>query len=231
MAAAGTVTAELWLLEVDENDDGNGGLRLLSAEERRRAGAFRRAEDASRFVAAHAALRRLLAERTGQRPEQVRIGQLPCPRCGQAHGRPALEGEWGQRLQFSLSHGGRLAMIGLSEETIGVDVEPCPDWPGALVERALHPRERAELEAIPGDHRRSAFTRLWVRKEAYLKGLGIGLGRDLSLDYLGESWPEGRPPGWSVGNVDAPAGYAAAYAVQGAGAVVRVSRQLVTAAG
>jgi 4'-phosphopantetheinyl transferase len=55
---------------------------------------------------------------------------------------------------------------------------------------------------------------LWTRKEAYLKGLGTGLGRDLALDYLGTAAPELRPPDWHVADLPMPPGHAAAFAVR-----------------
>lgn len=114
-------------------------------------------------------------------------------------------------------------MVGLAPSPIGVDVEalPSPESVSRLV-RALHPQEGPELEALVGPEQWRAFAQLWVRKEAYLKGLGTGLGRDLAADYLGTSQPRLRPPGWEVANVGAPEGYAAAYAVQGRAAQVVV---------
>jgi 4'-phosphopantetheinyl transferase len=55
---------------------------------------------------------------------------------------------------------------------------------------------------------------VWTRKEAYLKGLGIGLGRDLRLDHVGASARGPRQvPGWAIADVAVEPGYAAAVAV------------------
>jgi 4'-phosphopantetheinyl transferase len=55
--------------------------------------------------------------------------------------------------------------------------------------------------------------RCWVRKEAYLKGLGIGLGDDpASVDVGPGPGPEG-PDGWSVVDVEAGPRYLAAVAL------------------
>jgi 4'-phosphopantetheinyl transferase len=97
-----------------------------------------------------------------------------------------------------------------------VDVEALP---GAAVvadlASVLHPGERAELDALPADRRVAAFAGIWTRKEAYLKGIGTGLGRDPALDYLGGTGLAPAPPGWTVTDLDVGPGHAAAFAVQG----------------
>jgi 4'-phosphopantetheinyl transferase len=57
---------------------------------------------------------------------------------------------------------------------------------------------------------RDAALRRWVRKEAYLKGLGTGLGLDPATVDLSAD-----PPGWHVAEVDAGPGLVAAVAVMG----------------
>ncbi|WP_373429258.1 4'-phosphopantetheinyl transferase superfamily protein [Streptomyces sp. V4I23] len=81
----------------------------------------------------------------------------------------------------------------------------------------LHPRGAAELAACPPVDHPAAFARAWTRKEAYPKGPGTGLGRDLRADHLGTSpHAPARIPGWSVSGVSVPAGHEAAVAVRAA---------------
>ncbi|MFW6690947.1 4'-phosphopantetheinyl transferase family protein [Streptomyces sp. MAR4 CNX-425] len=188
-------------------------LSALDGEERRRHAAFLRPADRIRYGVAHAELRRLLGELTGTPPADLRFGRRACPRCGGPHGRPVLERPAGGP-EFSLSHGGELVLVAVAPRRVGVDVEPVravPPEPG-LVER-LHPAERAALRAAPEAGRCAAFARLWTRKEAYLKGLGVGLGRALDADDVSVS-----VPGWRLVDLTPGKGHAGALAVASAAA-------------
>lgn len=119
----------------------------------------------------------------------------------------------------SLSHSRDLSLLAFAAVPLGVDVEAVPASEAAAeIGAMLHPAESRELAALPASDRPAAFTRAWTRKEAYLKGEGIGLARDLSLDHLGTGpVPRPGPAGWTVADVLVPAGYAAAVAVRAAG--------------
>ncbi|UQX05396.1 4'-phosphopantetheinyl transferase superfamily protein [Streptomyces sp. RerS4] len=188
--------------------------RVLDARERRRAASLHRYADRRCYVAAHVALRVLLGAYLGLAPERVRLVREPCPCCGEPHGRPAVAGAG---LHFSLSHSGDLALLAFAASPVGVDVQVTGAG-GDVAEEVrgvLHPREEAELARCDAASRMDAFARAWVRKEAYLKGLGTGLARSTALDYLGTgASPASGPPGWRVEDVAVPAGYAAALAVR-----------------
>ncbi|WBB61551.1 4'-phosphopantetheinyl transferase superfamily protein [Streptomyces sp. WMMC500] len=186
-------------------------LSALDEGERRRQAAFLHRADRIRYGVAHAALRRLLGELTGTAPAALRFGRRACPRCGGPHGRPVLERPAGGP-EFSLSHGGELVLVAVAPGRVGVDVEPVravPPEPG-LVER-LHPAERAVVGAAPASLRSAAFTRVWTRKEAYLKGLGVGLGRALDADDVSTG-----VPGWHLVDLAPGHGHAGALAVESA---------------
>jgi 4'-phosphopantetheinyl transferase len=55
---------------------------------------------------------------------------------------------------------------------------------------------------------------LWTRKEAYLKGLGVGVNHGLASEYLGTEGGAAAPAGWSVLDVAVPSSYAAATALR-----------------
>lgn len=80
-------------------------------------------------------------------------------------------------VHFNLSHSGTIALCAVAWEPVGADVEL----------RHKHDEGIAEL-CFTGDERRwmceqpdadIAFTRMWVRKESYLKLLGTGLTDDV----------------------------------------------------
>ncbi|OEV12131.1 4'-phosphopantetheinyl transferase family protein [Streptomyces nanshensis] len=202
---------EILLLRVRENAArADRDADSLSEEERARAEVFQRPADRERFLVAHTALRRELAHRTGFAPADVPLVRAHCPVCGGPHGRPGVAGD---PLHFSLSHAGDVVLLAFAGVPVGVDVEAEPSV--AVVEdvaRALHPRERDELGAQAPAGRPAAFARCWTRKEAYLKGTGTGLAEEPSVTYVGTGEPPAEPPGWRIGDIAAPEGYAAAWA-------------------
>ncbi|MFD5395909.1 4'-phosphopantetheinyl transferase family protein [Streptomyces sp. NPDC127097] len=186
---------------------------VLSRDERDRAGEFRRAEDRNTYLVTHVALRMLLGGRLGAEPARVPLDRAPCLTCGGPHGRPVVRGN---PVHFSLSHTGHLGLIALAAVPVGVDIEAVPAA-GTVdgVATALHPKEAAELTVCQEEERGAAFARVWVRKEAYLKGLGIGLGRDPSLDYLGTAAHGAvQPHGWEIADVVVADGHRAAVATR-----------------
>ncbi|WP_307787400.1 4'-phosphopantetheinyl transferase family protein [Streptomyces musisoli] len=209
---------DLWLLRVSDVATGILDEAVLDATERRRAAALMHAADRTRFTAAHVALRRLLGSYLRLRPEEIHFGRDTCPCCGGPHGRPTVLGTGRDDLFFSLSHRGDLALVGTAAAPIGVDVDLVSDQTAsAELASMLHVAEQEELAALEPALRPRALARLWTRKEAYLKGLGSGLGRDPSLDYVGSGAPGGPypPSGWTLLDVPVDRGYAAAVAVRG----------------
>ena len=147
----------------------------LSDDEWARAFRFVFVRDRQRYIAAHAALRALLAAHTGQGGAflEFEVG---------AFGKPALVEPAAAR--FNLSHSQSVALIaiddGAAPAEIGVDVEllrPMPDAE-ALAEHYFSPAERRELAALPAAGRDRAFLACWTRKEACLKASGLGLSVD-----------------------------------------------------
>ncbi|MEU2236532.1 4'-phosphopantetheinyl transferase family protein [Streptomyces vietnamensis] len=180
----------------------------LDEAEADRAGSFVQPLDRQRYVAAHLALRRLLARYTGIPPGRIRLGRSGGPR-----GKPLLL-DAPVPLHFSLSHSHGLIAIAVAGRPVGVDVQalPSPERVEACLP-ALHPAEREELAGLPTAERLVEFGRLWTRKEAFLKGLGTGLARPPAADYLGRrATPEG-PEGWIVRDLPTHPGYAAATAL------------------
>ncbi|MET9762292.1 4'-phosphopantetheinyl transferase superfamily protein [Streptomyces sp. NPDC006372] len=204
----------LWLARVEELSGAVAPLAdaLLDSGERARAAALRRAADRDGYRVAHVCLRLLLGAYLGVAPSDVPLVRRPCPVCRAPHGRPDVPGV---PLCFSVSRTAGLCLLAFADTAVGTDIErlPGPDLVAALTP-TLHPREAAELAACPPDLRPAAFARVWTRKEAYLKGLGTGLGRDLRSDHLGAT-PHGprRMPGWVVDDVAVGIGCAAAVAV------------------
>ncbi|MCM2580188.1 4'-phosphopantetheinyl transferase family protein [Streptomyces meridianus] len=203
---------QLWALSVSAYplrpvDDG-----ILDPAERQRAARFVRPADRDRYRVAHVGLRRLLGAYLAAAPERIELTREPCPGCGRGHGRPAVAGA---PLHFSLSHAGDLVVFAVADAPVGVDVEEVPS-PEALsgLTGALHPVESAELDALPADARPGAFARCWTRKEAFLKGTGLGLGGEPAGVCVGAGPEPLAPAGWHLTDVAVAEGYAAACAVR-----------------
>lgn len=143
---------------------------LLTSEEQRRADAFVFACHRRQYVISHAFLRIVLSWYVMCPPWEIRFaaGYRGKPRLANADACPGLE--------FNLSHCSTLTVVGLGWDAIGVDVEEVrADVDDAKVAGYFHAHERAQLEALPPDCRRSAFYRGWTRKEAVAKAVGAGL--------------------------------------------------------
>ncbi|MEV5381166.1 4'-phosphopantetheinyl transferase superfamily protein [Streptomyces nondiastaticus] len=214
---------DLWLIRSPAPADaGPLDLTVLDEAERKRAASFIRPSDGITYTSAHIALRRLLGAYLGIPAQEVAFLREPCPGCGKPHGRPAVTAP-GPPLHFSLSHSHGLALVGVADRPVGVDVERHPRaGTVGVCTPALHPGEQDELDALPEEERPAAFGQLWTRKEAFLKGLGTGLSRGPSVDYLGPD-PGRRPQGWTL--LDIPCGprhHGAAALAGGAPATTRL---------
>ena len=162
------VPCELWRFPLDQHLSA-AALATLSADEVARARRFVFDADRHRFLAGRAALRQLIAQRTGLAPAALRFANG-------RFGKPALAAHHG--LEFNLSHSGAIGVLAMSERTaLGVDVEVVRSMPDAehLAAAYFAPTERAAIAACSASARDTAFLRCWTRKEACLKAIGIGL--------------------------------------------------------
>jgi 4'-phosphopantetheinyl transferase len=161
-------SARLWLVDLDAGSEPDGWA-CLDPDEQARAARFVFAHDRRRYVAAHSALRRLLAGHTGRALNEIRYvqGEFGKPRLTPASG-----------CVFNLSHSEDVGLIGVSDsDELGVDVEvlrPVPDAT-ALALHNFTAAEQATLSAAQAPDRDLVFFWGWTRKEACLKAIGSGL--------------------------------------------------------
>ena len=102
-------------------------------------------------------------------------------------------------------------LVALADRPVGVDVETLSAPATAReVSELLHPEERRALAQLPNHELVAAFTRLWVRKEAYLKALGSGVAHGLD----GEAVHADAPLGWEIIEFPVAPGHAAAVALK-----------------
>jgi 4'-phosphopantetheinyl transferase len=169
----------LWVvrLEIECVRDGASRTGCLSRSEQERMARFRDPADGERFAQARAFLRRILGRYLELPPERV-------PLTEGGNGKPTLAVQHGPpSIGFNLAHSGALAVCGLSGRSeIGVDLEAVRDMSDldSMIRRCLTADEREEVMGLDQADHLVAFYRFWTRKEAYLKGLGVGLSLDPS---------------------------------------------------
>jgi 4'-phosphopantetheinyl transferase len=215
-------------------------LGLLDAVERGRHDSLQLERDRRRFRIAHARCREILGAVCGKPPAILEIRRHP-------QGKPWIDGE----VSFSLSHSEELALCGLVRGRIlGVDVEamrPLPDVM-SLAGRVLSKIEHQLVIRAPVTQRAGAFLRLWTRKEAVLKAIGVGLIDELDAIDVSTSRPSSecaaidpdRLARLCVADLELPIGFVGALAVERsstedaatvrivpAGAPLMISRSLV----
>ena len=134
---------------------------VLDASEREHA--ERLGDAAAPWVAAHGALRMILAGYRGLAPEGLRF-------VTRATGKPALADAHG--LEFSLTHSDTLALVAVaSDRAVGADLERLREDVdiAAVTQEFLTAADAAAIEFTPADRRRAAFFAAWTRREARLK--------------------------------------------------------------
>ena len=193
--------------------------QCLARDERDRAAAYRQADARRQFVVTRGALRLLLGRYLNRDARDVGFEYS-------AYGKPGLAGEdaW---LQFNVAHTTGWALIALSHRAaVGIDIEAIRLLPDLdhIAERYFAPGERLVLSSLPYEQRSPAFYTCWTRKEACLKGVGMGLHQpldqfDVALDLGGPvvlqltpTDPEAHPD-WTLLSLPVPDGCAGALAI------------------
>ncbi len=164
----------VWLVRLDDPSAHDALEGVLSDDERARATAYPGATRARRFIRARGSLRLLLGHLLHRPPAKLVFAYG-------RDGKPALAADpagGAVPLHFNVSHARDLALMGFAERRrIGVDLawvdgEARHD---AVASRFFSHPERAVYAAAAPEWRRTVFSRIWVRKEAYLKGRGEGI--------------------------------------------------------
>jgi 4'-phosphopantetheinyl transferase len=232
-----TPTAEcsvrVWACETEVPGELARYAELLPPEVAGRVDRLRSPAHRAEAIVSAAFLRGVLGRELAADPLELTFAST-CRWCGHpTHGKPALvRPEQGASLSFSLSHTAGLAILAIADREVGVDVERVRDKDvgerGPLV---LTDLERARLDEGINRDDPAAFLRLWTRKEAYLKGIGLGLAQDPSRVSFAEErsgWAKvedaGAATGWHVRLLDLDRRWVGALAVDGGPCPVQVER-------
>lgn len=219
---------DIWRIALDDSTRLKTGLRVdsnkpiestLSADESDRATRFHFEADRNRYIAAHGAVRDILAYYLRRDPAELTFSV-------NQYGKPALED---RKLEFNLSHSKDFALVAVTQErNVGVDVEHIRQGISShvIAQQYFSKAEIAELQSLPIEQRVSAFFTCWTRKEAYIKAQGLGLSLplesfDVSLSpnepaILRATRPDEKEAArWRLRSLDVDPNYAGAVAVAG----------------
>lgn len=186
-----------WVIDLDTHvSKAFQYLDLLNDAEKRRADRFVFKEHKERYIVSHGILNTLLPRYLNTSKFDLFINE---------YGKPFIKNSF---LHFNLSHSNRYACIAIANFEVGVDIEHMKEE--AVIESIFSKNERDLFEKIPGHLKLQAFYRAWVRKEAYLKALGIGLSGNIQEIEVGFK----TPSEWSFIPIDIPEHYIGFIAAQ-----------------
>jgi len=187
-------------------------LPFLNLDERRGDEQGRRyRRDFEYWLKARAALRCILGSCTGLPPAHVTILT--------GLGKKPELAENSDGIHFSVARSRNYALIAVGRAPLGVDIQAIrPDFSWeTIATHWFHPRERMLLAATPEARRVDTFFQIWTKKEAFFKGIGMGLDREAMIACF--TTPNGRSihgchaplaQRWRVKALMAPPGYKAA---------------------
>lgn len=214
VTVASTSTEAMSFDELDE------AIQRLTEPEQVRASNIRLETPRAAFVVGRLLLRTTVA-RIADVPFEDVVIEL------QTTGRPVLAGALSDYF-VSIAHSGGCVVVAVANQQIGVDVEqlrqsaPSPQ----LMARVCSPDELRLLESMNDADRAVAFVKVWTRKEAYGKTIGIGIGFGLQSITVGVSGPNAvtGPGDWRVADLDIDPRCAAAVVARGADWRVQLDR-------
>jgi len=203
--------------------------RTLEPREIRQAERFHFPRDRDQYVAAHGALRSILARYLGIGAADVRFRY-------NRHGKPAIDHQLAeQSLSFNASRSNWLALFAVTRgRRVGVDIEYIRTEleSEAIASSFFSSREIDAIRQSPPRGRVEEFCRIWTRKEAYVKAVGRGLsipldqfdvvsGRDDHNSMVSVKGAVEDGVDWSLVDVDPGDGYAGAVGTEGRDWILR----------
>src|SRR5262249_7261587 len=144
--------------------------QYLSADEHLIAKRFHFPVHRSRFIVGRGMLRSILARYLNCAPAGLKFRYSP-------FGKPYIETE--QTIHFNVAHSADRFILAVASAPVGVDIEMIDSRANleldSLAKHVFSSEELTQWFLIPNPQRGEAFLTLWTRKEALLKGIGLGI--------------------------------------------------------
>ena len=210
---------DIWNIDITAKSVNTGALLCkLCPSELLQVESIRHPQQQHRFTISHAAMRDILS-----RYSNMPAADIPITR--DQHGKPRLD-----HLYFNLSHSRDQALLAVcNNREIGIDIEYINQKRKILgiAQRFFSAQEFIWLQSQQPSQQIETFFHIWCMKEAYLKGIGLGLKGGLSSLIIDDASmhrvltvnkDNGDP--WCIELIDVPEGYTAAVAYTGDSATI-----------
>ncbi|MCX6239383.1 MAG: 4'-phosphopantetheinyl transferase superfamily protein [Bacteroidia bacterium] len=152
--------------------------KLLSAPEYEKALKFRFLQDQHSYIITHAMLRSILGYYMVSEPAEIEF-------VSNDYGKPSLSEKY-KKIHFNLSHSSGLSVLAISGKSeIGVDIEKIdPEFDFDQIAKVHFSNAENSFLHILKEESREKFYTLWTRKEAFLKAVGTGIGKNLGIEVF-----------------------------------------------
>jgi 4'-phosphopantetheinyl transferase len=183
---------DLYITDVRELEDEHvfwNGMQMLSLKRRESVLQCRKHDDRLRGLGAGLLLEYGL-QRCGMTLQEETESRTHISMTKGMYGKPYLKGT---SLQFNLSHAGNYAAAVFADDAVGIDIEKIRTANLRLVSRFFSGKEQIfwkqlEQSGASAEEGNLAFTRIWTRKESYIKAVGEGMHMSLSgFSVVGEN--------------------------------------------
>ena len=159
---------ELYILNLKDrlNNPVNDYLHLFTPERKDKILRYKHKSDQNRTVWAEILARHVIAIKTHQNIESIRIMRT-------SNGKPYISPEY--NLEFSISHSGIYAAFSIGNHANGVDVERLSRASHEISGHFFTHEEKMILEGLSDEEFAKKFMCMWTLKESYAKCTGIEL--------------------------------------------------------
>ena len=181
-------------------------LNSLSEEELEKASQLSQINDQQNFITSRYFLRQILAQ-------ELNVSAKSIDYSFSLHGKPYLKKE---NYYFNISHSGQIFVIATSSiGEIGVDIEDVNRDVNyqQLSDLIMSEADQYEFDSIIQSKKTAIFLTYWTRKEAFFKGIGMGLtsplkGLSINVDtatspsILATEWNSSLKDKWQLLNLE-----------------------------
>jgi 4'-phosphopantetheinyl transferase len=219
----GKNTAHIYLASLDLTHPQIKTLfKLLSPEEKNSAKRYHFEHDRVLYIARHGILRTLLGNYIKCEPDQIQFTT-------NTYGKPYLKHmDHNKQYYFNISYSNNMGVFAFTaDQEVGIDIEFVKNIPemNSIVDNYLSSKEKNKFKKLSKIQRENLFYEYWTRKEALVKGIGMGLKYpidriDLNLQNVQTAVIDNRHTNseskqiWSIYKLNLPQGFIGALALR-----------------